>query len=395
MNIPPIKKSNRKRETLNYNSKKIAEVVFEYLFNGLSQRNIDVEILELDSKSTRGYQSMNILHFIGIRHDFKNFFNGLSVKEVIDILKDKKNNSYEELISILTTIDYVGSAYYSWNVLNLNTAIKNTDKSVFCHNGTAIPLAITRFFKINNLNAGQKKEITLLYNNITYNAYFTKDNYQRVRLYWYSDFSNDLNNAYKDFNEVYPNMIFKYINGNTYKIFLENSYTDTKKLLSKKITITSFNQNHKANTKKISQNKIKNNKIDYIDKARKDKKIGDIGEKYILKYEKEKLIAINKEELSKKVIHISAELGDSEGYDILSYNENGDKIFIEVKSTIDNKQDQFFISANELEFANNHVDNYYIYRLYDINRSPKLTIYTYNDLKQLKLIPTQYFVKSN
>ncbi|MBK7638619.1 MAG: DUF3883 domain-containing protein [Bacteroidetes bacterium] len=54
----------------------------------------------------------------------------------------------------------------------------------------------------------------------------------------------------------------------------------------------------------------------------------------------------NKIDLAEKVRHISIEIGDGAGYDILSYEFNGDAKFIEVKTTQSNTK-QFIITLNE------------------------------------------------
>ena len=67
---------------------------------------------------------------------------------------------------------------------------------------------------------------------------------------------------------------------------------------------------------------------------------------------------------------------------------------IEVKTTGGSCQDQFFISANELEFAKKHPENYYVYRLYHLMDAPKLAIYSVAELLKLKPIVTQYFMRA-
>jgi hypothetical protein len=56
---------------------------------------------------------------------------------------------------------------------------------------------------------------------------------------------------------------------------------------------------------------------------------------------------------------------DTAGYDILSYDDAGDKIFVEVKTTHGSIDADFFISASELAFARAHSAQYRLYRLYD------------------------------
>ena len=69
-------------------------------------------------------------------------------------------------------------------------------------------------------------------------------------------------------------------------------------------------------------------------KRRSDKSvyIGTKGEQVVFNYEKDKLISAGKHNLAKKV-RWHASLNEKPGYDITSYDDNEDPIYIEVKST--------------------------------------------------------------
>ncbi|MBO6607406.1 DUF3427 domain-containing protein [Psychroserpens sp.] len=102
-------------------------------------------------------------------------------------------------------------------------------------------------------------------------------------------------------------------------------------------------------------------KIDQIAKAKTSKNIGDAGELLVLAKERQKLIEFG---IENEPIHI-AKKDDNAGYDILSYDEKGEEIYIEVKTTKGTLQTPFFISANEVAVSNNLSEKYFIYRLYE------------------------------
>ena len=138
-------------------------------------------------------------------------------------------------------------------------------------------------------------------------------------------------------------------------------------------------------------------KIDW-EKINKDKKItGMLGEEIVMEIEKHYLKAMNKEFLAEKVEHVSKEKGDGSGYDILSYFIDGRKKYIEVKSTIKSESNSFYLSKNELDFMKENKDNYYIYRVFNVNENgqePFLKAYDVNDvLNSAEITPTQYIVK--
>ena len=108
-------------------------------------------------------------------------------------------------------------------------------------------------------------------------------------------------------------------------------------------------------------------KIDYIEKAKADMEVGELGEMLALQYEKEKLIKAGYEELASKVRSVSI-ISDAYGYDIESYELIGakmEKIFIEVKTTTNKLDVDFPVSRNEVEESNKKKDHYCVFRIYD------------------------------
>jgi hypothetical protein len=103
-----------------------------------------------------------------------------------------------------------------------------------------------------------------------------------------------------------------------------------------------------------------------IDKQKKH--IGDLGENFVLKREKHFLRSNGKANLAKKVKHVSQEKGDGLGYDILSYDLNGSKKYIEVKTTSGPLSTPFFISKNELIKSKKVDEEYFVYRVFDFDK---------------------------
>lgn len=106
-------------------------------------------------------------------------------------------------------------------------------------------------------------------------------------------------------------------------------------------------------------------KIDFIEKEIRNKHLGLLGELFILKSEIEFLKSNGKEELANKVQHISVEIGDGLGYDILSYDLLGNEKKIEVKTTRGDITRPFYLTRNELEVSSQNPNNYFLYRLFD------------------------------
>ena len=138
-------------------------------------------------------------------------------------------------------------------------------------------------------------------------------------------------------------------------------------------------------------------KIDYLKKAKRDAKIGLLGEELVIKYEQDKLIELGLEEYVDRIKWVSKE-SDAEGYDILSYdrNERGEviELNIEVKSTISKVDTEFFVSRNELNRSKELKNRYCVYRLYDVYAEQPKFYKAYGEIdKNFILDPYTYMAR--
>ena len=108
---------------------------------------------------------------------------------------------------------------------------------------------------------------------------------------------------------------------------------------------------------------------DYALRDNNNKKLGDLGEELVLNYEKKSLIALNRQDLADKVVHVAKIEGDGAGYDIKSFNIDGSVKYIEVKCTRGNINTDFFMSPREIRFSQINKNNFYLYRVFDINKN--------------------------
>lgn len=108
-------------------------------------------------------------------------------------------------------------------------------------------------------------------------------------------------------------------------------------------------------------------KIDFIEKEIRNRSLGLLGELFILENEKNFLISNNRSDLADLVQHVSLEIGDGLGYDILSFDLDGVDKKIEVKTTRSNITRPFYLSRNELLVSNRHPENYFLFRLFDFD----------------------------
>lgn len=114
--------------------------------------------------------------------------------------------------------------------------------------------------------------------------------------------------------------------------------------------------------------------VDYLEREARNRTLGAAGERFALNYERARLIHLGKEALAGKIEHISEQLGDGAGYDILSYEESGAPRLIEVKTTKYGDRTPFFVTKNELATSEAERDHYHLYRLYEFRASPEMFI---------------------
>jgi hypothetical protein len=105
-------------------------------------------------------------------------------------------------------------------------------------------------------------------------------------------------------------------------------------------------------------------KVDFAKKNKSARENGRNGELLVVEFEKKKLANLGS---SKRVKHVALE-GDGHGYDIESYNEKGENIYIEVKTTVGGVNTSFDVSSNEVLVSEEKNKQYYIYRLFNYNK---------------------------
>ena len=209
--------------------------------------------------------------------------------------------------------------------------------------------------------------------------------------YWNIPFKENEN--YNDFTwqlrEELVEALVEYYN-------LEKEYKFVKKEIKiKEVHNTDFNfiKGHTQIKRDLLKGKLELSELEKINKIKKE--IGNKGEEAVVKFEKQKLKKCGLYEKAKEVRIVDS---DSYGYDVISFDELGNEIHIEVKTYSGNgKRMQFYISENELEtFEKN--ENCYIYYICNIKSNPQVYIISGNKkaelIKRKKefIIPIQYKV---
>jgi uncharacterized protein DUF3883 len=112
-------------------------------------------------------------------------------------------------------------------------------------------------------------------------------------------------------------------------------------------------------------------KFDPALRDERNRKLGLAGERRVYESEVSRLNSEGKFDLAKEVKWVSQEVGDGAGYDILSFDNDGEERFLEVKTTIGHKRTPFYLSRNERDFAEENADRFRIFRLYEWGFEPR------------------------
>ncbi len=119
-------------------------------------------------------------------------------------------------------------------------------------------------------------------------------------------------------------------------------------------------------------NQFKAVKRDYLAREARNKSLGDAGELFVEEYEIKRLRMAGKRTLSERVERVSHTCGDGAGFDVLSFDESGRERFIEVKTTAFGKETPFYVTRNEISFAEYQPEQFHLYRLFEFRKQPRM-----------------------
>lgn len=117
------------------------------------------------------------------------------------------------------------------------------------------------------------------------------------------------------------------------------------------------------------------NLIDFTRRDAENRKLGRLGEKFVVELERRRLKEKGRDDLAKKVEWVSDTRGDGIGFDIRSFDGQDDsEWFVEVKATGLGKFFPFYVTANEVRCSEARPKQYHLYRVFDFSRSPRVYV---------------------
>ena len=131
-------------------------------------------------------------------------------------------------------------------------------------------------------------------------------------------------------------------------------------------------------------------KIDFAKRDANNHRLGQCGEKWVVCFEKKRLTALGRKDLAEQIDWVASRLGDGLGYDIVSFDENGAELLLEVKTTNASILTPFFITPNELAVAERKGDAYRLFRVFDFSTNPRAFVLSGPLGHKLDLKPQSY-----
>ncbi len=308
------------------------------------------------------------------------------ISEVISFIKDlRETNSSDEYLSVLNK---------KTSELNIGNFADNVKRFFDM-------LLISSYFVQNKETAEIKtmlkaEEIDIIINTFD-DSNFSSDNYYEYLIH------NDGWETYSDNNEIKE--ILKSLKQRTD----EERKEIVKQVVKKEIIVTPIEEIEPeeidlqiTKTQEVKNRKITKKrtpiKIDFAKRDAENRESGDRAEKVVIKYEKEKLIKSSKNEFAEKVEQLSLK-DDSLGYDILSFDINGNEKHIEVKGVRNkpNSKFSFYISDYEMEVACSD-SSYSLYIVFDyLSKKPmifKMPSHIFSgSFPGVKITPKKYLVE--
>jgi hypothetical protein len=113
-------------------------------------------------------------------------------------------------------------------------------------------------------------------------------------------------------------------------------------------------------------------KRDYIQREALNRSLGLAGEEFVIQYERFRLDRKGLSKLANGVEHASQSRGDGLGYDVMSFDDSGRPMFIEVKTTAFAMETPFYLSRNEYDFSKEQSESFCLYRVFDFRKRPRL-----------------------
>lgn len=130
--------------------------------------------------------------------------------------------------------------------------------------------------------------------------------------------------------------------------------------------------------------------FDFVGRDAANRRLGALGEAFVLARERDRLRRLGRNELAKQVVHVAASEGHGLGYDIRSFDPSGSVRLIEVKTTNLGLRSSFIVTRTELAVSRREAREFELHRVFQFARGPKLFVLRGALDKHVRLIPRDF-----
>jgi hypothetical protein len=135
-------------------------------------------------------------------------------------------------------------------------------------------------------------------------------------------------------------------------------------------------------------------KFDYAARDEANRKLGSLGEEFVLHAEKQRLVRANRGDLAADVEWSAKVRGDGLGFDIRSFADSGSEILIEVKTTnVANASFPFVVSRREMEVSESNAARYRLVRVFAFRVDPRYFVLDGAVSQTCELSPRSYLAR--
>jgi hypothetical protein len=132
---------------------------------------------------------------------------------------------------------------------------------------------------------------------------------------------------------------------------------------------------------------LRGRRIDFAERDAANRRLGKLGEEFVVLLEQHRLRNVGRGDLAGKVQTI----GDGLGFDVLSFDDTDEsEKLIEVKTTGLGKFFPFYVTATEVRCSEDMTDKFYLFRVFDFARTPRLYILNGSLRARCRLEPTVF-----
>ncbi|WP_049823516.1 DUF3883 domain-containing protein [Bradyrhizobium sp. WSM2254] len=113
-------------------------------------------------------------------------------------------------------------------------------------------------------------------------------------------------------------------------------------------------------------------KFDPAERDARNRQLGKAGEKFVVEFERDRLRRAGRNDLANDVRWVSDLDGDGHGYDVRSFEPDGQERLLEIKTTCGHERTAFWLTRREIDVAAERSDQYRIRRVFHFRNRARM-----------------------